>query len=118
MLANEPLYDLSPIIRISKGNDLFVRKMVSVFCTEGGEMLQKMLDAHQFGNIEEMGDMAHKLKPLVDNLRIFSLKQPVRDIEKIGLGERGAGDLNQLLTTVQNTMLDIIAELKKEYPTQ
>ena len=118
MLANEPLYDLSALIRISKGNDSFVKKMVNVFCTEGGDMLQKMMAAHQAADMELMSDMAHKLKPLVDNLRIFSLKQPVRDIEKIGLGEMDAGNLKQILVNVETTMLEIIAELKNEYPPQ
>lgn len=116
MAGNEELYDLSQLIAISRGNDAFVKKMVDIFCTETAGMLNEMTQAYYAGDLERMGELAHRIKPSIDNLKISTLKQTIRDIEKMGSGEMVAAGLEEALDNTARIINDVISSLKSKYP--
>ena len=116
MANNQPMYDLSQLIAISNGNELFVKKMVGIFCDQTPVMLKVMLDAYHANDLKKMGEIAHKIKPSVDNLKIISVTQKIREIEKIGSGELEKVNLEDILYETETILTDVITSLKKGYP--
>jgi len=116
MAGTEELYDLSQLTAISRGNELFVKKMVAIFCGDTPGMLQTMMDAYYAGDLEKMGEVAHRIKPSIDNLSITSIKQTIRDIEKMGSGDLPVTGLKETLDKVITTINEVIASLKTKYP--
>ncbi|BAU54883.1 Autoinducer 2 sensor kinase/phosphatase LuxQ [Mucilaginibacter gotjawali] len=105
--THEALYDLSMLRDISRGNEAFVAKMIDVFCEQTPPLIEEMIKAYTDGNYEQMGSLAHKIKPSIDNLKIESLKQVVRDIEIIGRENRDDAGLPAMLGHTKNILLEV-----------
>jgi len=90
--------------------------MVDIFCSETAGMLNKMTQAYYAGNLEKMGDMAHRIKPSIDNLKISALKQTIRDVEKMGSGEMVVAGLEEALDKMARIINDVISSLRSKYP--
>ena|ERR1700744_1866851 len=116
MLNSPSLYDLSHLIAISRGNQAFVKKMVDVFCDQTPTTLAAMIAAYQASDLLRMAEMAHRIKPSIDNLKVVSLKQVIRDIEKMGAGEMPVHNLPEALIETKNVINQIIEELKQAFP--
>ena len=116
MLNNEPLYDLSQLIAISRGNELFVKKMVDIFCDQTPVLLNGMEEAYHSNDLERMGEIAHKMKPSIDNLNITLLKQVIRDIEHAGKEKAAGQDLTETFAQIRTIVTRIVESLRKDYP--
>ena len=114
-LAN-PLYDLSSLIAISRGNEIFIQKMVKLFCEQTPPLIEEMISAYLANNLEKMGDLAHKIKPTFDNLNIRLLKQDIRTIEKAGKANIALPDLKELLEKIDQTIAQVIHKMKQDFP--
>lgn len=62
-----------------------------------------------------MGAIAHKLKPGIDNLKIDSLEQVVRKIEKQGRENNDVDELNELLNFSVQTINKVINKMQTKY---
>ncbi|RYD78754.1 MAG: PAS domain S-box protein, partial [Sphingobacteriales bacterium] len=113
---NEPLYDLSGLRTISKGREAFVKKMVDMFCEQTPLTVKEMIAAYHAHDLEQMGAIAHKLKPSIDNLNIISLQKVIRNIETIGRERLEDPSLPTALRDTENTILKVTAMLKEEFP--
>ena len=87
-----------------------------MFCDQTPQMITEMIAAYQQGNLEQLGAIAHKLKPSIDNLNITSLKQLIRDIENISRDEPGNSSLSDLLNNVENIIINVVKTMKQEFP--
>jgi hypothetical protein len=56
------------------------------------------------------------MKPSIDNLNIVSIKQLVRDIENNTVDDLDSPAWAAKLETLKRTLLNVIANLKAEYP--
>jgi PAS domain S-box-containing protein len=110
--TEEMMYDLGVLNSISKGNHDFVNKMLNLFCEQAPVMVKQMKEAYDQKNLEAMGAIAHKMKPSIDNLKIESLKQVIRKIEKHGKEMNDAADLNELLDTIASTIQLVIVQIQ------
>jgi HPt (histidine-containing phosphotransfer) domain-containing protein len=116
MPNKEPTYDISELIAISRGNESFVKKMVDIFCDQTPVLLKNMLEAYDAGDLQKMGEIAHKLKPSIDNLKITSVTQKIREIEKRGTGDLGNSNLKEILYETEAVLTNVVSLLKKDYP--
>lgn len=116
MQKNERLYDLSQLIAISRGNELFIKKMVDIFCEQTPVSLNEMEEAFLANNLEKMGGIAHKIKPSIDNLNIIPLKQIIRDIEHIGKVKIATQDLADTFVETRAILTRVINALRIDYP--
>jgi HPt (histidine-containing phosphotransfer) domain-containing protein len=101
---------------VSRGNPAFVKRMVDVFCDQTPETLAAMIAAYQASDLMLMAEMAHRIKPSIDNLKIWSLKQLIRDVEKMGSGEMPIGNLSEALIEIERVLNQVIDELRQAYP--
>lgn len=82
MEQSQALYDLQSIRELADGDEDFIETMVEMFKEESGKMLDEMRSALSEANIDQVGKVAHKLKPTIDQFGISSLQDEVREIEK------------------------------------
>ncbi|WP_107038047.1 PAS domain S-box protein [Brumimicrobium mesophilum] len=105
------LYDLSTIEKMSRGNQEFVQKMISIFISiakENTEILKKALDENDMTTIEKT---AHKIKPSIDQMGITSLKDLVRKLEKIESLETNPQEVKKMVNQLTDTLSKIVNEL-------
>ncbi|MBT8219532.1 MAG: Hpt domain-containing protein, partial [Bacteroidia bacterium] len=109
-----PLYDLSMLEEIGRGNQEFIQKMIQLFCAQTPVNVKHMIDAYHDGDLKKMGSFAHKMKPSIDSLKISSIQQDVRTIESAGKQNQNMQGLQDLLMNVQITTEKVIAQIESE----
>ena len=114
-MEEESLFDLSELEQLSRGNTAFVIKMAGMFCELTPPMVTEMIAAYHDRDLEKMGALAHKIKPSLDNLRVVSLKQPIRDIELAGRENNFAPELPALLEKTESVISKVIVQMKERY---
>ncbi|AYL95151.1 PAS domain-containing hybrid sensor histidine kinase/response regulator [Mucilaginibacter celer] len=116
MSSDSPMYDLSLLKAISKDNEAFVQKMVNIFCEQTPAMISDMQSAYNKGDLGVVRLMAHKMKPSIDNLKINSIKQTIRDIESSEANETDKVILAHNIQLLHATVEKVIAKIRNEYP--
>ena len=114
-MEEESLFDLSELEQLSRGNTAFVIKMAGMFCELTPPMVTEMIAAYHDRDLEKMGALAHKIKPSLDNLRVISLKQPIRDIELAGRENNFDPELPALLEKTEAVISKVIGQMKERY---
>lgn len=107
-----PMYNLESLRDISRGNEVFVQKMIRLFCEQTPLLIKEMKTAWKEKNLTLMGSIAHKIKPSIDNLNIHSLKQVIRDIETAGKEQKETWNLEELLTLTENNIAAIVSDMQ------
>lgn len=113
---NKNLYDLSGLEEIGKGNAAFVDKMVLLFCDQTPKAVSEMKKALANNNLETMGALAHKLKPSIDNLKIESLRNVIREIEKAGKEKNFSKQLQTQVDFTETVINKVVQQLMLESP--
>jgi PAS domain S-box-containing protein len=113
---NSNLYDLSNLKAISRGNEVFIKKMVGIFLDETPPVVIEMVDAFQNKNWEAMGKLAHKIKPSIDNLNIERIKTTIRSIEGVGKENKYSPELPYWIEEVNETIQNVVSGMKHEFP--
>lgn len=108
------LFDLTALNEISRGNEMFVKKMLNLFCMQTPPFVEEMINAYHNNDLKRMGDIAHKIKPSIDNLNIVSLKQIVRSIEKQGAANQYVPELQQMLILLKNTIDATVLKINQD----
>jgi PAS domain S-box-containing protein len=106
---NEPLntlFNISKLKSLACGDNVFIIKMLKIFCEEGSNQLEQIINSN---NAEEISKIAHKIKPSLDYLTNDALKNLVRKIEK----KEFVGNKN-LLNDFTFNLRELIA-FSKEY---
>ncbi|TFF34732.1 PAS domain S-box protein [Mucilaginibacter psychrotolerans] len=112
----EPLYNLSRIKEISRGNEVFVERMVDIFCTQTPGLVADMDIAYRENDLARMASIAHQLKPSVENLEIKLLQHVIKTIEDIGKQKQDDTGLDKLLKEARELTETVVKLMKQEYP--
>jgi signal transduction histidine kinase/response regulator of citrate/malate metabolism len=111
--ADDKLYDLSGLEAISRGNQSFINKMVNMFCEQTPGMVRQMKESLNTDNLKKMSDIAHKMKPSIDNLKINSLKEDIRYIEKGYKDNLPKSQLADKLKKIENITNHVIQKMRQ-----
>jgi HPt (histidine-containing phosphotransfer) domain-containing protein len=111
----EPSYDISLIRDISRGNEAFIRKMLGIFVEQTPLHLAEMREFFANSDWKRMGELAHKIKPTIDNLGIKAIKATIREIENIGRIGEGTGRMGELLEEVEEAMNQAVKAIRTDY---
>lgn len=77
----QPLYDLGKLREISRGDHLFLHKMIGIFAEQTPVAISEMKAAMAAGHWDSVSKLAHRIKPSIDNMGIQTLQSVIRDIE-------------------------------------
>ena len=114
--SSEKDYDLTNLKAISRGNEVFIKKMVGIFLNETPPVVVEMLEAYQNQELERMGKLAHKIKPSIDNLNINRIKTTIRSIEGAGKENKNSLELSIWIHEVDQTIQNVLSGMKIEFP--
>jgi len=110
--SSTPLFDLSRLNTISKGNQTFVNKMINLFLEEVPHYAEEMLTAYTSGNFEFIRKTAHRIKPTLGNLGIVTLKDDIQTIEDLAAGQNPSDRLLELLRRTNGVVINVAGELR------
>jgi len=111
-IIDSPLFDLSLLIEISRGDSSFIVKMITLFCEHTPEIVREMKEAYNAKNFNKMGALAHKIKPSIDNLKINSIKKIIRNIEMAGNEKTNNVNLYPLLNEIDDVITKAAHQLQ------
>ncbi|MFK5857070.1 MAG: PAS domain S-box protein [Bacteroidota bacterium] len=112
-ISTDKLYDLSKLKQMSKGNDVFVNKMLTLLINNFPIYIEEFRNSFDNGDIESLQKIVHKLKPSLANLSITSIKQDIQDIESFDVKINSLEQLRLLVENVTNLLEEVVAQVKK-----
>ena len=117
LVPNEPkdenLYDLSRLQQMSRGNAVFIKKMLNLFIDSFPKYNEEFRQAYEKLDIVGINKVAHKIKPSLNDMGISSLKQDILDLE-IFPKENGSQEELEVLVNRVTTVLDKVVMQIKE----
>ncbi len=104
------LYNITQLEQMSRGNNSFVTKMISIFINQTKENIGIMENSIATSNFDEVKRIAHKIRPSIGQMGILSLKNQARAIEtyKLEPGE------NQEFKDMTNDLCEVLDKVLKE----
>jgi len=112
---NEALYDLKNLHTLSRGNDDFIQKMLSIFISQTQETIPLVEKAFDEGNNAEIARLIHKIKPSIEGIKIYSIREDVKNLE-ISAKEQTTEltELYPLFEKIKQTLNTVIIQLQEE----
>ena len=108
-------YDLSQVLRVSRGNSGFVNSVVQMFIVKTPIYIDRIVKGYEAGDFYEMGEAAHQLKQSIYAFGINSLRIPVMAIVLVGKNYQPGDDLPEQITKLKNSALLVVQELKHDF---
>lgn len=112
----EKLYDLSKIVEISRGNDAFVKKMISMFISEIRSSMEQIKKAYKDGDFHTVNQVAHRIKPSIINMDILSIKNEMQQIESLALNDPESDLLPTYINKAEIVLAKVLQQLAEELP--
>lgn len=108
-----PLFDLTNIKTLSRGDQSFVNKMIEIFIDHTPTSMLEIKNAYELQDFITISKIAHRMKPSIDNMGIHSLKNPIRELESTAKTEVVDKEkVSFLIGIIENTLEKVIGELK------
>jgi HPt (histidine-containing phosphotransfer) domain-containing protein len=108
------LYDLSTLKTMSHGDDEFVNKMIDLFLEQAELSITQINDANFKEDYETISKIAHKLKSSAGNMGIYSIKNDIRELERMCVEKTELEMVSSLIQKVNSTLLNVIKQLRLE----
>ncbi|TRX36183.1 PAS domain S-box protein [Flavobacterium sp. ZT3R18] len=110
--STELLYNLNALQEMSKGDQNFVVKMITIFTNQITDTLATIDTALLENDFNELARLIHKIKPSIENLAIESIISDVKYLEKAVKFNRK--DISQILIVyhkVKETLDKVVTQL-------
>ena len=108
-----PLYRLTKLQDIAKGNQKFIDKMLRLFIDQIPDSVNYIKTAYKEGDFEKIKKTAHKIKPTIDIMEIESLKDDIRHIEKYAEIYQSSEQLENLISHLDEVVERVVEELNE-----
>ncbi len=95
------LYDLTMVEEIGKDNPSFLPKMVFLFLEQVSEDLMNMNNATVAQDWITVSRLAHRMKPSIEGMGIFSLRETIKSLEN---------DAKNIDSIVESNIIALVAE--------
>ena len=92
----------------------FIEKMLDLFCEQTPQVVREMREAYEAGDLEAMGERAHKIKSSLEYFSMVTIKDAVREIEKAGVEKNNTAALPGLLQFTEQTVLEAVRLMQQD----
>lgn len=106
--------DLTYLKKLSKGDNDFVKQMISIFIDQTPTAIQKMEADLSNKNWASLRAVAHKMKPSFSFVGVTSLQEKIETIEDNAAQGTNANLIANLIAEVKEVSLKAVAELQTE----
>ncbi|TPE43147.1 PAS domain S-box protein [Pontibacter mangrovi] len=111
---SEPLYDLTLLEKIARGNEAFITRTKQLFIQTVPVTVSEMQGKAQIGDWPAVSAAAHKLKPTIDTMRIEKLKDVVRRIESNAKAEENLEEIKADVEVLARVIEEVTDALQAE----
>jgi HPt (histidine-containing phosphotransfer) domain-containing protein len=108
-------YDISQILSVSRGDKGFVKTMVKMFVVQTPLYIEKITKHFNDGNLSEMGEEAHKLKPSIYAMGMQELKKTISEIVTAGRENKPNEELKSHINKLNVFIAKVIVDLKADF---
>jgi HPt (histidine-containing phosphotransfer) domain-containing protein len=113
-MKTNKLYDLTQLIDIVGDQD-GLQKMVTIFVESTPRIMDDLNENLLTNNFEMIAHNAHKMKASIDMMKIVSLHDVIRKIDKPEKVLENKTDLKEIVGFINITLDSVFADLKKEF---
>ncbi len=113
-MSKKKLYDLTHLISMV-GKDEGLKKMLIIFLESTPKILNELIEDYEKNNFEKIAQNAHKMKSSIDMMRIHSLSDDIRKIDKTDKVFDNIDNLPQIIEKIRTILNQVFINLKKEY---
>jgi len=108
-----PLYSLEKLEQISRGDKVFIKRMIGLFLEQTPQVIQEMREAFAQDDIDAIRKLGHKIKPMISNLEIVKALAAVRELENLPDESAGNKKVTVLLDNFAALMKRVEEEMQK-----
>ena len=108
------LYDLVNLEDISSGSNAFISEMIRLFITQSENTIAGFGQALDNKNFTVIRDLAHQIKPSIDNIKITSLMPVIREVEHLAEKESVSENLSSKIMEFNIGLKNVIFQLQAE----
>ncbi len=108
------LFDLTAIMSMVNGDEKFIEEFIQTFLKRIPTALEEMNEAWDAKRGEDTYLLAHKLKSSIDLVRINSLKDDIRYIEKHAQDTNKFQEVDEKIKIVNEVLHQVFQEMKEE----
>ncbi len=112
--SQEKRYNLENLEEISGGSNEFVIEMIKLFISQSENTIPGFEQAMENKNYKVIRDLAHQIKPSIDNIKITSLMPIIREVEHLAEMENQTGELSSKIMEVNAGLKVVIFQLQAE----
>ncbi|WP_162343890.1 Hpt domain-containing protein [Cyclobacterium salsum] len=108
------LYDLINLEEISGGSDDFIVEMIKLFIEQAKLTISGLNTAFDQKDFDEIKNLAHQIKPSIDNLKIEILRPIIREIEELAENQAQPEKLSPLIMETNTVLETVLIQLEEE----
>jgi hypothetical protein len=113
--SNEKLYDLCMIEMLCHGNREKVKRMVMVFIDQVPKSIEEMKLAFIRKDFDSIGNIAHRIKPVLSYYAIIKVEKDILLIEKWADERSASNELELKIKKLDTVVAKIVQQLKKDF---
>ena len=108
-----PLFDLSKLKEMAKGDEQFVYKMVQLFIDKIPMSVAEIKVGFDSGDYDKVKAVAHRIKPSIDFMGIDSLKNEIIEIENNAEIFQSSEQMEKLIYKLDSVINEVVDSLKQ-----
>lgn len=110
----EKLYNLTSLQNLSRGDNEFIVKMISIFIEQTTDVIKEIREAILLDDFLEVNRLIHKIKPSVESLGITSIISEIKLLEKADDKEQIRILFAKVKEVLEQTVLQLLDYIKKD----
>lgn len=111
----EKIYNLINLEEISGGSDEFIHQMIALFLEQADKTIIGMERAIEVGSTTEIRNLAHQIKPSVDNIRVEQLGKTIRQVEQLAEESPASPELSTVVKEAMDQLRELIRQLRRDF---
>lgn len=108
-------YDLTQVLKVSRGDMGFVRSVVRMFVVKTPIYVERIMKEFEAGNYHEMGEEAHQLKQSIYAMGINSVRTAIMTIILVGRNNKPEDDLSDHIANLKHHTELVVQQLKDDF---
>lgn len=112
-INTDTLFSLKKLEDLGRGNPTFLDRMLTLFIENTPAAISDIKKAYDENDLTKVAAIAHRLKPSIDSLEILSIKNEIRELEKLAKTNDQYGRMEELIEILENVTNKVVEELKK-----
>lgn len=108
------LYNINTLKSLIGDDPEYINKLVNIFIKQVIDVLPQIKNAFEEDNFERVKNIAHGIKPSIDNMGISSLFDVVREIESTSWDDSSREELGKLITLLSDVLQAVLKQLENK----